>query len=83
MPPSYREQFERIRHLVTEVQPEEVRAVLEQPDQPRIIDVREQSEWDGGRIPGAELRFFEGGHLFLMQDIEAYAAAINFLEAAK
>lgn len=54
MPPSYREQFERIRHLVTEVQPEEVRAVLEQPGRPRIIDVREQSEWDGGRIPGAE-----------------------------
>jgi molybdopterin/thiamine biosynthesis adenylyltransferase/rhodanese-related sulfurtransferase len=54
VPPSHREQFERIRHLVTEVQPEEVRAVLEQPGRPRIVDVRERSEWDGGHIPGAE-----------------------------
>jgi len=36
-----------------------------------------------GRIPGAELRFFEGGHLFLMQDVEAYPAVINFLKAKK
>jgi len=31
------------------------------------------------RIPGAELRFFEGGHLFMLQDRAAYAAIIEFL----
>jgi 3-oxoadipate enol-lactonase len=31
------------------------------------------------RIPGAELRFFEGGHLFMLQDREAYPAMIAFL----
>ena len=33
-----------------------------------------------GRIPGAELRFFEGGHLFTMQDPEALPAIMAFLE---
>lgn len=33
-----------------------------------------------GRIPGAELRFFEGGHMFMMQDPEALPAIIEFLE---
>jgi 3-oxoadipate enol-lactonase len=32
------------------------------------------------RIRGAELRFFEGGHLFLMQDPRALPAVIGFLE---
>ena len=31
------------------------------------------------RIPGAELQWFEGGHLFLMQDRAAYTAVIEFL----
>ena len=48
------ELFERIRHLVTEVQPEDVGASFEQPGRARIVDVREQSEWDAGHIPGAE-----------------------------
>ena len=54
MSPSYSEQFARVRHLVTEVAPEDVGASLERPDHARIVDVREQSEWDGGHIPGAE-----------------------------
>jgi 3-oxoadipate enol-lactonase len=33
------------------------------------------------RIPGAELRFFEGGHLFMIQDRAAYPAMIEFLTA--
>ena len=33
-----------------------------------------------GRIGGAELRFFEGGHLFAMQDPEALPAIMEFLE---
>ncbi len=32
-----------------------------------------------GRIPGAELRFFEGGHLFMLEDGGAYAAMTEFL----
>jgi 3-oxoadipate enol-lactonase len=31
------------------------------------------------RIPGAELRWFEGGHLFMIQDRAAYPAIIGFL----
>lgn len=31
------------------------------------------------RIPGATLRFFEGGHLFMMQDPAAYPAIAEFL----
>lgn len=33
------------------------------------------------RIPGAELRGYEGGHLFLLQDPAALAAFLAFLEA--
>jgi 3-oxoadipate enol-lactonase len=34
-----------------------------------------------GGIPHAELRFFDGGHLFLLQDRSAYAAIIEWLES--
>lgn len=34
-----------------------------------------------GRIPGAELAFFEGGHLFMIQDRAAVKAIIAFLQA--
>src|SRR5436190_2329634 len=33
------------------------------------------------RIPGAELHWFEGGHLFFIQDRSAYPAMIKFLQA--
>ena len=32
-----------------------------------------------GRIPGAQLRFFEGGHLFMLQDRDAIPAMAAFL----
>jgi len=32
-----------------------------------------------GRIPGAALRFFEGGHLFMLEDKSAYPAMTEFL----
>ncbi|HEY1751199.1 MAG TPA: alpha/beta fold hydrolase [Caulobacteraceae bacterium] len=32
-----------------------------------------------GRIPGAQLQFFEGGHLFIIQDRSAWPAIIAFL----
>jgi 3-oxoadipate enol-lactonase len=34
-----------------------------------------------GRIPGAQLRFFEGGHLFMLQDRAANPAIIDFLKS--
>lgn len=34
-----------------------------------------------GRIPGATLRMFEGGHLFLWQDSSAFAEIVRFLAA--
>ncbi len=33
-----------------------------------------------GRIPGAELRFFDGGHMFMIQDRAAMPAMIAFLQ---
>ena len=32
-----------------------------------------------GRIPGAELRFFDGGHLFFLQDRQAWPTILDFL----
>ena len=32
------------------------------------------------RIPGAELKWFEGGHMFMIQDRAAYPAIIEFLQ---
>src|SRR5262249_37185592 len=34
-----------------------------------------------GRIPGALLRFFDGGHLFMFDDKSAYPAMAEFLNA--
>ena len=31
------------------------------------------------RIPGAELRWYEGGHLFMLQDRAAYREIVAFL----
>ena len=39
----------------------------------------ESLELMAGRIPGAELRFFEGGHMFMLQDRAAVPAMIEFL----
>ncbi len=33
------------------------------------------------RIPGAELQWFEGGHMFMIQDRAAYPAITAFLQA--
>jgi molybdopterin/thiamine biosynthesis adenylyltransferase/rhodanese-related sulfurtransferase len=49
--------IKEIRAKVTEVDPSEVRALQSQngdaPEQLVIVDVREQSEWEQGHIPGA------------------------------
>jgi 3-oxoadipate enol-lactonase len=34
-----------------------------------------------GRIPGAELRVFEGRHMFMLQDRTANPEIMNFLSA--
>ena len=39
------------------------------------------SEAVASRIPGSELRVFEGGHLFLAQDPQAFGAITDFLVA--
>jgi molybdopterin/thiamine biosynthesis adenylyltransferase len=44
----------QVRHLIKEVQADEVAGQLGKTGQPRIVDVREQHEWDAGHIPGAE-----------------------------
>ena len=45
----------QVRPFITEVQAEEVAGQLGGGSTPRIVDVREQHEWDAGHIPGAEL----------------------------
>ena len=32
------------------------------------------------RIPGAQLAWFDGGHMFMIQDRAAYSAMIGFLK---
>jgi 3-oxoadipate enol-lactonase len=39
------------------------------------------SEFLAGTIPGAQLAFFDGGHLFMMQDPAAIPAMLDFLGA--
>jgi 3-oxoadipate enol-lactonase len=39
----------------------------------------ETQERMAGRIPGAELKWFDGGHLFMLQDRTAYPAIVSFL----
>jgi 3-oxoadipate enol-lactonase len=43
------------------------------------IALPETQERMAGRIPGAQLQFFEGGHLFTMQDPKAMPAIMDFL----
>lgn len=44
------------------------------------IALPETQERMAARIPGAKLRFFEGGHLFMLQDRSAPAEMIAFLQ---
>jgi len=39
----------------------------------------ETQERMAGRIPGARLQFFDGGHLFVIQDRAAFPAVVDFL----
>ncbi|MBM4434106.1 MAG: molybdopterin-synthase adenylyltransferase MoeB [Chloroflexi bacterium] len=53
--PSIAQIAQQVRPHIKECQPEAVAGEREATAPPRIVDVREQSEWDSGRIPGAEL----------------------------
>jgi 3-oxoadipate enol-lactonase len=44
------------------------------------VALPETQERMAGRIPGAELQFFDGGHLFMIQDRAALPAMIAFLQ---
>ena len=43
------------------------------------IALRSSQELTVGRIPGATLRIFEGGHQFLWEDTSAFAEIVRFL----
>jgi len=47
------------------------------------IALPETLERMAGRIPGAELRFYEGGHMFMIQDRAAVRDMIAFLNAPR
>jgi molybdopterin/thiamine biosynthesis adenylyltransferase len=53
--PSIAQIAAQVRHLITEIDAENVDEARRSPHPPRIVDVREQNEWDAGHIPGAEL----------------------------
>jgi 3-oxoadipate enol-lactonase len=44
------------------------------------IAPQSNSEFLAGTIPGAELALFEGGHMFLLQDREAFPVMVEFLQ---
>ncbi|HXF98975.1 MAG TPA: molybdopterin-synthase adenylyltransferase MoeB [Gaiellaceae bacterium] len=51
--PTYRELLARVKEEIEEISAVEARALLEQPDPPLFVDVREPDEWEEGHIPGA------------------------------
>jgi molybdopterin/thiamine biosynthesis adenylyltransferase/rhodanese-related sulfurtransferase len=51
--PSYRELLQQVKSEIDEVDAPEARALLEAPDPPLLVDVREHDEWTEGHIPGA------------------------------
>jgi rhodanese-related sulfurtransferase len=54
---------------VDEIQPEEARSLLEQPDRDgwQFVDVRETDEWTAGHLPGA--RHYPRGFLEVRADL--------------
>jgi molybdopterin/thiamine biosynthesis adenylyltransferase/rhodanese-related sulfurtransferase len=58
---SYREHLAQTRAEIEEIDSPALAAALESDSPPVVVDVREQSEWDEGHIPGAV--FVPRGHL--------------------
>ena len=50
--PTYRELLEQVRAEISELDAARVRELIES-EEPLVLDVREQEEWDEGHIPGA------------------------------
>jgi molybdopterin/thiamine biosynthesis adenylyltransferase/rhodanese-related sulfurtransferase len=50
--PTYRELLQQVRAEISEIDATDARALIE-TETPLVLDVREQSEWDEGHIPGA------------------------------
>jgi sulfur-carrier protein adenylyltransferase/sulfurtransferase len=53
MPHTYQELLAKAREHVPEIEVDELSRRLEDGEAPLLVDVREQSEWDEGHIPGA------------------------------
>jgi sulfur-carrier protein adenylyltransferase/sulfurtransferase len=51
--PSYRELLQQVKSEIEEVDAPEARALLDSPEPPLLVDVREHDEWTEGHIPGA------------------------------
>ena len=64
--PSIQQIASQVRPLIKEVSAQDVEAERRSASPPRIVDVREQHEWDAGHIPGAQ-------HLPLAKVAEAAA----------
>jgi len=51
--PSYRDLLAQVKTEIEEIEAAEARALLDSPEPPVLVDVREADEWDEGHIPGA------------------------------
>ena len=51
--PSYRELLQQVKSEIDEVDVTQARELLDAPERPLVVDVRELDEWTEGRIPGA------------------------------
>ena len=51
--PNYREYLQQVKSEIDEVDVTQARELLDAPERPLVVDVRELDEWSEGRIPGA------------------------------
>ena len=51
--PSYRELLQQVKSEIDEVDAPQARELLDSPEPPLLVDVREPDEWSEGHIPGA------------------------------
>jgi sulfur-carrier protein adenylyltransferase/sulfurtransferase len=51
--PSYRELLQQVKAEIDEVDAATTRELIESPDPPLLVDVRENEEWAEGHLPGA------------------------------
>jgi len=51
--PSYRELLQQVKSEIEEVDAPQARELLDSPEPPLLVDVRERDEWSEGHVPGA------------------------------